>query len=125
RVRGHGRAAGAALLRRRLAEPLSRRAPAVARRHLALGEGRRARRAPARPAEARRDPRAVARARMKRLTPEPTAEAPSAAYDGVHVAVRDLLGDELADLRFRVLAGDHKLDNKIENPRGQKPGLPF
>lgn len=48
-----------------------------------------------------------------------------APYEGVHVAVRDLLGDELADLRFEVLAGDHKLDNRIENPRVQKPGLAF
>jgi HPr kinase/phosphorylase len=41
------------------------------------------------------------------------------------VAVKDLLGEELSDLRFRVLAGDAKLDNRIENPRVQKPGLAF
>jgi HPr kinase/phosphorylase len=39
--------------------------------------------------------------------------------------VRDLLGEELSDLRFRVLAGADRLDNRIENPRVQKPGLAF
>ena len=43
----------------------------------------------------------------------------------VEVKVRDLLGDELSDLRFQVLAGESKLDNRIENPRVQKPGLAF
>jgi HPr kinase/phosphorylase len=41
------------------------------------------------------------------------------------VAVRDLLGEELSDLRFRVLAGEDRLDNRIDNPRVQKPGLAF
>jgi HPr kinase/phosphorylase len=45
--------------------------------------------------------------------------------EAVHVAVRDLLGDELSDLRFQVLSGESKLDNRIENPRVQKPGLAF
>jgi HPr kinase/phosphorylase len=42
-----------------------------------------------------------------------------------YVAVKDLLGEELSDLRFRVLSGEERLDNRIENPRVQKPGLAF
>ena len=41
------------------------------------------------------------------------------------VAVSELLGEELSDLRLRVLAGESHLDNKIVNPRVQKPGLAF
>ena len=41
------------------------------------------------------------------------------------VAVRDLLGEELSDLRLRVLSGEDRLDNRISNPRVQKPGLAF
>lgn len=41
------------------------------------------------------------------------------------VEVRELLGDELADLHLRVLAGESKLENRIVNARVQKPGLAF
>jgi len=51
---------------------------------------------------------------------------PSKDADGMpFVAVRDLLGEELSDLRFRVLAGEDRIDNRISNPRVQKPGLAF
>ncbi|MDX1643779.1 MAG: HPr(Ser) kinase/phosphatase [Thermoanaerobaculia bacterium] len=43
----------------------------------------------------------------------------------VHVAVGELLGGELTDLQFRVLAGEEYLDRQILNPRVQKPGLAF
>ena len=71
---------------------------------------------------------------MRRITPEPPAPAATATAESsppppglpsVHVSVRDLLGEELSDLRFSVLAGESKLDNRIENPRVQKPGLAF
>ena len=42
-----------------------------------------------------------------------------------HVSVRELLGGELSDLGLRVLCGAARLDNKISNPRVQKPGLAF
>jgi HPr kinase/phosphorylase len=41
------------------------------------------------------------------------------------VTVRELLGQELADLGLRVLCGEGRLDNQISNPRVQKPGLAF
>jgi HPr kinase/phosphorylase len=41
------------------------------------------------------------------------------------VAVGELLGEELADLRLRVLSGRAHLDNRIFHPRVQKPGLAF
>lgn len=42
-----------------------------------------------------------------------------------HVAVAELLGDELSDLRLRVLVGEEHLGHHITNPRVQKPGLAF
>lgn len=64
---------------------------------------------------------------MKRIVTEPAAKpSPAPAETGPpHVAVRDLLGEELSDLRLRVLSGESRLDNRIENPRVQKPGLAF
>jgi HPr kinase/phosphorylase len=41
------------------------------------------------------------------------------------VEVRELLGEELSDLSFTVLAGEDRLGNHIVNPRVQKPGLAF
>ena len=41
------------------------------------------------------------------------------------VTVAELLGDELSDLKLRVLSGEQHLDNRITNPRVQKPGLAF
>lgn len=41
------------------------------------------------------------------------------------VLVRELLGEELADLHLTVLAGSDRLDNPITHPRVQKPGLAF
>lgn len=41
------------------------------------------------------------------------------------VLVSELLGDELSDLHLRVLSGESHLDNKVVNPRVQKPGLAF
>lgn len=42
-----------------------------------------------------------------------------------HVTVAELLGEELSDLRLTVLSGEQHLDNRITNPRVQKPGLAF
>lgn len=42
-----------------------------------------------------------------------------------HVLVRELLSEELRDLQLTVLAGEPKLDNRVTNPRVQKPGLAF
>ncbi|MGH9382279.1 MAG: HPr(Ser) kinase/phosphatase [Thermoanaerobaculia bacterium] len=42
-----------------------------------------------------------------------------------HVLVRELLGEELRDLQLTVLAGEGSLDNRVTNPRVQKPGLAF
>jgi HPr kinase/phosphorylase len=42
-----------------------------------------------------------------------------------HVTVSELLGEELADLKLTVLSGEQHLDNRITNPRVQKPGLAF
>ena len=40
--------------------------------------------------------------------------------------VRELLGEELSDLDLQVLCGESRLDdNRITNPRVQKPGLAF
>ncbi|MDX1999752.1 MAG: HPr(Ser) kinase/phosphatase [Thermoanaerobaculia bacterium] len=39
--------------------------------------------------------------------------------------VRELLEPELAPLRLTVLSGEAHLDNRIDNPRVQKPGLAF
>lgn len=41
------------------------------------------------------------------------------------VLVRELLGEELADLHLAVLSGEEQLDNEITHPRVQKPGLAF
>ncbi|MDY7093117.1 MAG: HPr(Ser) kinase/phosphatase, partial [Acidobacteriota bacterium] len=41
------------------------------------------------------------------------------------VEVRELLGEELADLELSVLSGESHLDNRITHPRVQKPGLAF
>ncbi len=41
------------------------------------------------------------------------------------VLVRELLGEELADLHLTVLSGEEQLDNEITHPRVQKPGLAF
>jgi HPr kinase/phosphorylase len=41
------------------------------------------------------------------------------------VAVSELLGEELSDLRLEVLGGADHLDNRITHPRVQKPGLAF
>jgi HPr kinase/phosphorylase len=43
----------------------------------------------------------------------------------VYVSVSELLGQELADLDFTLLCGESHLDNRIINPRVQKPGLAF
>jgi len=42
-----------------------------------------------------------------------------------YVTVEDLLGEDLSDLRLTILSGDQHLDNRITNPRVQKPGLAF
>lgn len=42
-----------------------------------------------------------------------------------HVTVAQLLGDELSELKLTVLSGEQHLDNRIINPRVQKPGLAF
>ncbi|MDA8017421.1 MAG: HPr(Ser) kinase/phosphatase [Thermoanaerobaculia bacterium] len=42
-----------------------------------------------------------------------------------YVEVAELLGNELADLHFRVLSGAVHLDRQITHPRVQKPGLAF
>lgn len=42
-----------------------------------------------------------------------------------HVTVAELLGQELQDLKLTVLSGEQHLDNRITNPRVQKPGLAF
>ncbi len=41
------------------------------------------------------------------------------------VEVRELLGEELRDLRLEVLQGASRLTNRITHPRVQKPGLAF
>ena len=58
---------------------------------------------------------------------EATSPPPGTPGDepGAHVAVRELLGGELSDLGLRVLCGASHLDNRITNPRVQKPGLAF
>jgi len=53
--------------------------------------------------------------------PHSGTRAPSPPF----VEVRDLLGDELADLEMRPLCGDDPLDDRITHPRVQKPGLAF
>ena len=42
-----------------------------------------------------------------------------------HVTVSELLGEELLDLKLTVLSGEQHLDNRVTNPRVQKPGLAF
>ena len=42
-----------------------------------------------------------------------------------YVEVRELLGQELADLHFTVLCGNSQLDKRVTHPRVQKPGLAF
>jgi HPr kinase/phosphorylase len=49
------------------------------------------------------------------------SDAPPEAW----VAVSELIGEELADLRLAVLSGERHLDNRIVHPRVQKPGLAF
>jgi HPr kinase/phosphorylase len=41
------------------------------------------------------------------------------------VLVSELLGEELSKLGLKVLCGESRLDNRIQNPRVQKPGLAF
>jgi HPr kinase/phosphorylase len=41
------------------------------------------------------------------------------------VLVSELLGEELSKLGLKVLCGESRLDNRILNPRVQKPGLAF
>jgi HPr kinase/phosphorylase len=41
------------------------------------------------------------------------------------VLVSELLGEELSKLELKVLCGESRLDNRILNPRVQKPGLAF
>ncbi len=41
------------------------------------------------------------------------------------VAASELLADELDDLELHVLCGEEHIENKITNPRVQKPGLAF
>ncbi|MCC6900443.1 MAG: HPr kinase/phosphorylase, partial [Polyangiaceae bacterium] len=45
--------------------------------------------------------------------------------DAQKVRVSELFGDELADLKLSVLAGENHLDNVVTHPRVQKPGLAF
>ena len=45
--------------------------------------------------------------------------------DAQKVRVSELFGDELADLKLVVLAGENHLDNTVTHPRVQKPGLAF
>ncbi|HSM50824.1 MAG TPA: hypothetical protein VLA75_05425, partial [Thermoanaerobaculia bacterium] len=56
------------------------------------------------------------------MTEQPFVGRESAAP---HVRVAELLGDELRDLSFELVAGSDRLDNRISNPRVQKPGLAF
>lgn len=42
-----------------------------------------------------------------------------------YVEIRELLGQELADLHFTVLCGNGQLDKRVTHPRVQKPGLAF
>lgn len=41
------------------------------------------------------------------------------------VRVEELLGEELSDLKLKVMSGEQHLDNLITHPRVQKPGLAF
>lgn len=50
-----------------------------------------------------------------------TTKPPEQAF----VTVGELLGPELSDLRLKILSGEQHLDNRITNPRVQKPGLAF
>lgn len=45
--------------------------------------------------------------------------------EGAQVAVRELLGPDLAELDLSVISGESFLDNLITHPRFQKPGLAF
>lgn len=57
---------------------------------------------------------------------EPKVEKEGAAAEPTStLKVAELLGQELADLRLSVLAGELHLDNLITHPRVQKPGLAF
>jgi HPr kinase/phosphorylase len=42
-----------------------------------------------------------------------------------HVEVRELLGEELRDLRLELLCGEQGLGHRVTHPRVQKPGLAF
>lgn len=53
--------------------------------------------------------------------PPTVAQRPTQSF----VTVAELLGEELSDLRLTVLSGEQHLDNRITNPRVQKPGLAF
>ena len=55
----------------------------------------------------------------------PTSARRPPGSECAHVRVAELLGDELRDLAFELLAGSDRLDNRIANPRVQKPGLAF
>jgi HPr kinase/phosphorylase len=48
-----------------------------------------------------------------------------ASHTPSFVEVRELLSEELSDLRLRVLSGESHLDNRVTHPRVQKPGLAF
>lgn len=54
-------------------------------------------------------------------TPPTVARRASQSF----VTVAELLGEELSDLKLTVLSGEPHLDNRITNPRVQKPGLAF
>ncbi len=45
--------------------------------------------------------------------------------DASFVRVEELLGESLRPLQFEVLCAEERLDNRIINPRVQKPGLAF
>jgi HPr kinase/phosphorylase len=49
----------------------------------------------------------------------------SESHERDAVVVRELLGPELTELHLSVLTGEDRLDNRITNPRVQKPGLAF
>ena len=59
------------------------------------------------------------------VAPRAPGQPAQAASDTPFVEVRELLGDELSDLRLEVLSGEQHLDNHVVNPRVQKPGLAF
>lgn len=58
---------------------------------------------------------------IRPLTPPTVAQRPTQSF----VTVAELLGEELSDLKLTVLSGEQHLDNRVTNPRVQKPGLAF